>query len=546
MIRTLVVTIMLSALAGLALPLKAQTLAEAAAEAARRRAIAKSNEISKSPGPTTGAETDEAERPTFPSGVTDARRLDGATVEPERLTTGPKQGDKVLTTSEIAATVGSSVVTITTLDSTGREIGQGSGFLVRGDGVIVTNWHVLAGAAAASIMLKSGASFNRVMFLGGDQAIDVALIRVQGADMPTVQMTPSLPDVGAKIVTLGSPLGFTNTVSEGIVSAIRDLDGQQLVQVTAPISPGSSGGAILDQLGRVFAISTGSVKAGQQINFGIPVKSVLTLLESSLTERPLGAVFASDSTATVGSSGPMALMRQRADQGDADAQHSLAKAYYGGSGVPQDYTQAAAWFRKAADQGHIDAAMSLATMYALGQGVPKDETQAGRWDLQAANQGRAAAQFLVGVRYGQGRGMPQDQRQAVAWVRKAADQGLAEAESRLGLHYELGRGVLQDDQQAFAWYRKAAEQGFAEAQLALGLQYMEGRGIRRDYTEAHKWVSLAVSTATGDTLKTSLKAQNLVASWMTKSQLAEARKRVQAWQAAFEERQLGISSAPLP
>jgi len=413
----------------------------------------------------------------------------------------PTNSTQTRTTTEIAAAAGPAVVTIVAFDGEGRKIGQGSGFLVRADGVVVTNWHVLAGASAATMTLQSGAEFNRVMFLSGDPTTDVVLIKVPGFNMPTVQMTTSLPEVGAKIVTLGSPLGFTNTVSEGIVSAIRVVDGRRMVQVTAPISHGSSGGAILDNLGRVFAISSGSVATGQQINFGIPVGQVITLLGSALTETPLGEAFAPVSSVRAGSlPGSPAPIRQKAEQGDGDAQEDLARAYYTGTGVAQDYTQAAQWFRKAADQG------------------------------------RAAAQLHLGVQYDLGRGVPQDAKQGYAWIRKAADQGLDDAQDRLAVHYALGRGVLQDVKQAVEWFRKASEQGHAGAQLSLGLQYVQGDGVKRDEVEGLKWISLATSRATGDTQRRSEQARDIVVKGMRPKQIAEARKRAADWQAAFDRR----------
>jgi S1-C subfamily serine protease len=413
----------------------------------------------------------------------------------------PTNYNQTRTTADIAAAAGPAVVTIVAFDSEGRKIGQGSGFVVRADGVVVTNWHVLDGASAATITLQSGAEYNRVMFLSGDQATDVALVKVPGFNLPTVQMTTSLPEVGTKIVTLGSPLGFANTVSEGIVSAIRVIDSRPMVQVTAPISHGSSGGAILDPLGRVFAISSRTVGTGQQINFGIPVVQVITLLGSPLAETPLSEAFTRVSSARAGSLlGSAALIRQKAEQGDGDAQEELAKAYYTGTGVSQDYTQAAQWFRRAADQG------------------------------------RRSAQFNLGLLYDLGLGVPRDVREGFAWIRKAAEQGLDVAQDRLALHYDLGRGVLQDDKQAVDWYRKASEQGHANAQLSLGLKYFLGKGVKRDKVESLKWISLAASRATDDTQRRSEKARDLAVQGMSRKQVAEAQKRAADWQAAFDRR----------
>ncbi len=191
------------------------------------------------------------------------------------------------------------MVTISTTKPNGQAGNQGSGFVVRSDGVIVTNWHVLAGAASASVTLASGETFERVGFLDGDIAADIVLLKVPGYRMPTVDVAGSIPQVGTKIVAIGSPFGLNQTVSEGIVSAVRIVDGKQLVQITAPISPGSSGGAVFDPAGHVFAVSSSYIASGQALNFAVPVKYAMGLLTQTPSERAIKDVFAdADSHAT--------------------------------------------------------------------------------------------------------------------------------------------------------------------------------------------------------------------------------------------------------
>lgn len=196
-----------------------------------------------------------------------------------------------LTTQQIAAAAGGAVVTIVVFDGDGRRLGQGSGFIVRSDGVIITNWHVMAGASKATVTLKSGESFDRVSFLDGDKAADVVVLKVTGASLTAVQITGTVPEVGSRVVVLGSPLGLSGTVSEGIVSAIRLVDGRQLVQITAAISPGSSGGPVVDAFGRAFALATESIEGSgiQQLNFAVPVRYAMGLLGPELVARPLAS-----------------------------------------------------------------------------------------------------------------------------------------------------------------------------------------------------------------------------------------------------------------
>lgn len=113
-------------------------------------------------------------------------------------------------------------------------------------------------------------------------------------------------------------------------------------------------------------------------------------------------------------------LQQKAEQGDAEAQFNLGVMYTNGSGVWQDYAQAAAWFRKAADQGDAMAQIALGYACAKGQGVPQDDVQAAVWYRKAADQGYADAQNNLAVMYANGVGVPQDYVEALKWVNLAA------------------------------------------------------------------------------------------------------------------------------
>jgi len=219
----------------------------------------------------------------------------------QRGSTAPR----VLTTQEIAARSQDVVVTITALDADGKQLSQGSGVVVRPSGVIITNWHVLRGASRAVVVLKSGETFDRVSFVDGDEAADLAIIKIPGYSLSVAEVTSANPDVGSRVVAIGTPLGLAQTVSEGIVSAIRLDSGRQLIQITAPISPGSSGGAVFDYQGRVFAISAASMEAGQQVNFAIPIKYALGLVPDVVSEKPLDSVFRESKAAASKPSGPL-------------------------------------------------------------------------------------------------------------------------------------------------------------------------------------------------------------------------------------------------
>ena len=203
-----------------------------------------------------------------------------------------------LSTREIAARATPATVTIVTFDAAGDTLAQGSGFFVRSSGVVLTNWHVMQGADHAVVLRPNGEQFTRVRFLDGDSAIDLALLKVPGYDLPVLTTRADAPAVGEPLVTIGSPLGLAQTVTEGIVSADRLVDGRELIQISAPISHGSSGGAVLDQTGRVFAVSTAQLATGQALNFAVPVRYALGLLAESPTERSLASVFGGNAHGT--------------------------------------------------------------------------------------------------------------------------------------------------------------------------------------------------------------------------------------------------------
>ena len=127
---------------------------------------------------------------------------------------------------------------------------------------------------------------------------------------------------------------------------------------------------------------------------------------------------------------PLAETRQKADHGDASAQFALGVRYAFGLGVPQDVTQAVAWYRKAADQGLASAQYNLGVRYADGQGVPQDVTQAVAWFRKAADQGDADAQFNLGAMYFKGEGVPQDHVEAHKWCNLAASRATGNSQER--------------------------------------------------------------------------------------------------------------------
>ena len=213
------------------------------------------------------------------SGVTGHRgRLSGALAALVILLASIVAG---MTPVEIKRDYGDAVVTITTYSAAEDAVGLGSGFIVDPSGVIVTCYHVIDGAYPAVVKLLNGASFQEIWVLGCDSAKDVAVIKVKGRDLPTVKLGRSdEAEVGERVVAIGNPKGLENTVSDGLLSGIREMDSFSLLQISAPISPGSSGGPVFNSQGQVIGIAAATLKDGQNLNFCVPIGHVIPFLSA--------------------------------------------------------------------------------------------------------------------------------------------------------------------------------------------------------------------------------------------------------------------------
>jgi trypsin-like peptidase len=173
------------------------------------------------------------------------------------------------------------------------DTGFGSGVVVDSNGVIVTNLHVIRGASKASVRLADGDVYDSVSVVDFNVRMDLAVVRIQGFKLAAVELGDS--DglvVGEPVFAIGAPKGLAQTISEGIVSAVRDSgDGYRVVQTTAALSPGSSGGGLFDRLGRLIAVTTFRIKDGESLNFAVPINYARGMLSttSTLTLEQLNA-----------------------------------------------------------------------------------------------------------------------------------------------------------------------------------------------------------------------------------------------------------------
>lgn len=192
------------------------------------------------------------------------------------------QANRPLTVAEIVRQASGAVVQIVVSDESGKEYALGSGFIVSADGEIVTNYHVIKGAHSAVAKLADGSFFPVDGVLAADADRDLVLLKVKGKGLPflTLDSTRAV-EVGDHVVAIGSPLGLEGTVSDGLVSAFREeAPNKRLIQTTAPVSHGNSGGPLLDMHGKVVGVIAAGVdpEEGQNLNFAIPSDEVKSLL----------------------------------------------------------------------------------------------------------------------------------------------------------------------------------------------------------------------------------------------------------------------------
>lgn len=167
---------------------------------------------------------------------------------------------------------------------------QGSGFLVSADGIVATAAHVIEGATGITVRLISGEEYQVAGLLVVDTVRDFALVRIAGFGLPTVSLGNSdSVSVGQPILAFGAPLGLAFTVSDGLLSSERLIDGNKLFQISAPTSPGSSGGPVTTSRGAVIGIVVSGIQSegAENLNFALPINYVRGALAMTANQAPV-------------------------------------------------------------------------------------------------------------------------------------------------------------------------------------------------------------------------------------------------------------------
>ncbi|RTL32800.1 MAG: hypothetical protein EKK47_03440 [Burkholderiales bacterium] len=224
------------------------------------------------------------------SRVSSARVLPGttiadgmATTQPAPTATATASTARPLTAEALFAKASANVVRIDVANASGEDVALGSGVIIE-QATVITNCHVAKAGARLRVQYQDKA-YDASLILA-DEAHDLCKLSVLGLSAPPLA-TVAVADVkvGQKVYAIGAPQGLDLTLSDGMVSALRHVDEGTVIQTSAPVSPGSSGGGLFNEQGMLIGIVTFQMRSGQNLNFAVPAEWIASMSSSTLPSR---------------------------------------------------------------------------------------------------------------------------------------------------------------------------------------------------------------------------------------------------------------------
>lgn len=192
-----------------------------------------------------------------------------------------------LTAEQVFEKINDAVVVVITYDFEGDKHAQGSGIILNDKGIVVTNYHIFAGCEKIELKRKDEI-IKHSGVIGVNIEKDILILKIDDTNFPIIPILESdTLKVGQKVYAIGSPLGYENTMSEGIISGLREIgeSKKSFIQITASASPGSSGGAVINSKGELIGMVSMGYLLAENMSFAIPVKDILKVSQGTLTDK---------------------------------------------------------------------------------------------------------------------------------------------------------------------------------------------------------------------------------------------------------------------
>jgi S1-C subfamily serine protease len=393
-----------------------------------------------------------------------------------------------------------------TCEESADESALASGVLVSADGFIVTNAHVVERCRSMTATYITGASrrsYEPVLRYYDEQS-DTAVLKIAGHAFDFFSVLTRPIRIGERVYAIGNPRGFEQSISEGIVSGDREEDGTSWIQHSAPISPGSSGGALISSQGELLGINSRTRIESQNLNFAVPAATLARALSGARSLR--GFL-------------------------DFPPRAELTGKYSGvvnnlAAGLSADFTI----FVSESKGGVIRGCMAV-KLPLVGSGYLRGMVQGLQFSFVVVGD-------LAQIRFeGQ-----RDANNLSGTYLVPIPNGGSEQKGTFILHKASSEGpsngfdILNCPSDA-TFMREAAEQGDASAQLNLGVLYLQGHGVAQDYIQSYFWVKLAAAGKVKDAKQEDLAALlDIIATHLTPAALSQVQEQAREWLTAHPTR----------